>query len=119
MGGAGYIYATRLQSGAVKIGMGRDVSRASAGKTYGPVIVLAIWPVTDRRTAERLAHLACARWRVTEEGRELFRGDQTEIVQTIGTAINTYLVRAPKVLSERDAQAAAEWIVKSAKSLPK
>lgn len=46
MANAGYVYATQLQSGAIKIGMGRDVSRASAGKTYGPVLVLAVWPVT-------------------------------------------------------------------------
>ena len=111
MSAAGCVYATLLHSGAVKIGMGRDVARASDGKTYGPVTVLAIWPVTDRRSAERAAHSACAKWHVPAEGRELFRCKPAEIIKTIGEAVSSFQVPAPEKPSARDAEAAAEWIV--------
>jgi hypothetical protein len=111
MSESGIVYITRLDSsGALKIGMGRNETRASAGKTYGPVTVLATWRVADRRAAERAAHNACCQWRAPQEGRELFRGDGATMIAAINAVIGPHAPSAMDVQLACDASAEADRV---------
>jgi hypothetical protein len=77
----GYVYATRMPTGNIKVGMGRNAKRAEAGKTFGPIEVLKILKVADRRVAEKLARSVTAHLRVGK--RELFKSTGEQIVALI------------------------------------
>jgi hypothetical protein len=85
MSTAGYVYATQMPTGLIKVGMGRNAKRAEAGKTFGPIEVLKIWTVTDRWAAEKLAHEVLDHLRVGKH--ELFKGDGKLIVALIDSVL--------------------------------
>jgi hypothetical protein len=93
MSTAGYIYATRMPTGNIKVGMGRNAKRAEAGKTFGPIEVLKIWKVADRRVAEKLAHNVIAHLRVGK--RELFQGTGEQIVGLIDSVLTVQQSEIP------------------------
>ena len=94
---AGYVYATRMPTGNIKVGMGRNAKRAEAGKTFGPIEVLKIWKVADRRVAEKLARSVIAHLRVGK--RELFKSTGEQIVALIDRVLAS---PAAKMSSEDD-----------------
>jgi hypothetical protein len=69
----GFVYATKLQTGEVKIGMSRYAHCGLAAAVFCSARVIARWRVSDRAAAEKAAHSACRLQRVSK--RELFRDD--------------------------------------------
>ena len=90
---AGFVYATRLPDGSIKIGAASSEARALAAQTYWikPVKVIGWWRVSDRYEGERAAHLACAQWWVTRELFYVAPLDWLDISEPIVEAISRAL----------------------------
>lgn len=82
----GFIYATLLPNGAIKVGRSYSVKRATAAQTYHieECRVLRQWSVADTVLSEREAHKALAQYRSRGE---LFVGGQHAIVEVIDRVV--------------------------------
>jgi hypothetical protein len=110
-GHGGFVYATLLPDGNIKVGMATKLDRAFQGQTHhaGKLELLAHWLVNDRRRAEKRAHSACHKWHVT---RELFKGASQDLIAAItaelGASVEAQRSAASAALKRSKAEALAE-----------
>lgn len=105
---AGFVYATLLQTGEVKVGKSNKKSRARAGITFGDVAVLALWKADNRHEAEKLAHEACRKYR-RDKWRELFRASPADVVARISAVLGPPVTPEQLELVGIELPALPEW----------